>query len=142
MFTRYPHEKRPMDSFTNSPKRTLYSPAASAQGSWLEPSELMGIAQSRYPGKVYRPLKHWIIIDVVNATPEVANSQQRGFHSVIVYGQPADTDGSTNHAVVSDCPISFDSCFFETESIVYILMKDGFRQTLDSQLVDMLDTTI
>lgn len=132
-------------NITNNPMQTarlLFSPAETAQGSRLTTSELISIAQCKYPRKTCLPLKHWIIIDVLASTPDVDNIERAGLHPIIVYGQHADInkqmDTPNDINIVSDYLVTLEGCCFVTENTVYILIGDGFRQRLSSTLARAL----
>jgi len=120
----------------------LYGIPEIVLGSELSESEMLIIATCKYPNKKYVVLKHWMLIDIVDAALELKKIKSpTETHTVVYYSLIDGTLSGTSQedqSSYSDYQISYNDGFFETEKTVYLLMSKGFRKTASARLVSLL----
>lgn len=122
----------------------LYSAATTIHGSEMHEEQLLTEALEKYEKKSYYVVSQWIIIDVILPLNAFHAMSCQNDNLTIIYALRAKRYEKGNftdtHKLITGSQVSLDGCFFETEDALYILMGQGIRQSMSSQLVELLDT--
>lgn len=98
------------------------------------------LAKQSFPGKPYCTVRQWVLIDLDTSEEMKVTIAEKGFHPVLLYAHEVVFD-SRGRFLPGDWVRSTllvelrESCLFETENTVYILLGDGARKQADPSIV-------